>query len=142
MAQWFYREDGKDVGPFSATDLLKLVREETINASTLVRKDESAWFPAAQVGGLFEAAVKPSVEYTCPTCGQDVPKPPTYCRKCRQALQYARPRITENTITGYEPPKKEQDSIADTWKQWVRRLKVQRDEKSQGGGMKSDNGSN
>ena len=129
MPQWFYQDGDQSVGPLKPSDLLRLVREQTISADTLVRKDESAWFPAREVGGLFQAAVKPTVSFSCPECGSEVPKPPCYCRRCRRPLQYARPRFTENEIEGYERQDSEKPSMSDSWKQWVRRLKHQRDER-------------
>ena len=132
MANWFYQIEGREHGPFASADLLQLIRDRTIDQETLVRKDSSAWFPAGQVGGLFEAAAKPTIEYECPTCSSRVSKPPTYCRRCRRVLDYARPLFKENVIDGYQPPEREKESITDSWKQWVRRLKVQRDERNKG----------
>jgi hypothetical protein len=133
MSEWYYRVSEHEQGPVGAAELLRLVRERVIDAETLVRKNDSAWFPASQVGGLFEAAAKPSVTYCCPQCGTSVGKPPTYCRRCRRLLDYARPIFTEHEIDGYEPPPRERESIADSWKQWVRRLKAQREERTGGG---------
>jgi hypothetical protein len=128
MANWYYQSAEFEEGPCTAADLLRLVREQVIQADTLVRKDDSAWFPAGQVGGLFEAAAKPTVEYQCPSCGTSVGKPPTYCRRCRRLLDYARPIFTEHEIEGYTPPERPKESIADSWKQWVKRIKVKRDQ--------------
>lgn len=129
MSQWFYRDGEREVGPLNSSELLNLVREQTIGAATLVRKGESAWFPAGSVGGLFDAAVKPTVSYVCPECGSQVGKPPCYCRRCRRALDYARPVFTEHEIEGYEKDVKEKATLADSWKQWVRRIKSQRDQR-------------
>ena len=129
MSQWFYQYEEEVYGPVKASDLLQLVREHTINAETLVRKDSSAWFPAAEVGGLFEAASKPTVEYFCPDCSSQVAKPPCFCRKCRKVLEYARPKVTANEIEGYEKHEEPADKPSEGWKQWLRRLKHQRDEK-------------
>jgi hypothetical protein len=129
MPQWFYQCEEEVFGPVKASDLLKLVREQIICAETLVRKDESAWFPAGEVGGLFEAAAKPTIEYSCPDCGSTVGKPPCYCRRCRRVLDYARPKVIANEIEGYQRTEPEKDSVSDSWKQWLRRLKLQRDER-------------
>lgn len=128
MANWYYQSADNEEGPCSAADLLRLVREQVIQSETMVRKDDSAWFPAGQVGGLFEAAAKPTVEYQCPSCGTRVGKPPTYCRRCRRLLDYARPIFTEHEIEGYTPPERPKESIADSWKQWVKQIKVKRDQ--------------
>lgn len=130
MSQWFYQFDDEVYGPVKASDLLQLVRDHMINAETLVRKDASAWFPAADVGGLFEAASKPTVEYYCPGCGSQVSKPPCFCRKCREVLEYARPKVIANEIEGYEKPEGTSNKSSETWKQWIRRLKQQRDQKA------------
>lgn len=130
MPQWFYREGEDAVGPFTSSDLLELVRHQTVTGTTMVRKGESAWFPASDVGGLFAAAARPTVEYSCPECGSEVDKPPTYCRRCRRRLDYARPRVIENRIEGYEKPETDQESISGAWKQWVRRLRQQRQNRS------------
>ena len=129
MPQWFYQSDNEVLGPLKASELVRLVREQSIVPETLVRKDSSAWFPASEVGGLFDAAAQPTVEYFCPDCGSLVGKPPTFCRKCRRVLEYARPKVTANEIEGYERSEASTPSAADTWKQWLRRLKAQRDEK-------------
>jgi hypothetical protein len=42
----------------SADELLKKVRSGDVNAATMIRKDDSTWFPAEEVDGLFEAAFK------------------------------------------------------------------------------------
>lgn len=129
MPQWFYQYEEEVYGPVKASDLLQLVRDQTICSETLVRKDASAWFPASEVGGLFEAAAKPTVEFQCPECGTKVGKPPCYCRKCRRVLEYARPKVTANEIEGFEKPETPSEKVSDAWKQWIRRLKTQRDQR-------------
>lgn len=133
MVQWFYQDGDEAIGPFTSADLLGLVRDQTITATTLIRKGESAWFPASDVGGLFAAAARPTVEYSCPECGMKVDKPPTYCRRCRRRLDYARPRVIENRIEGYEKPETDQASMSGSIKQWVQRLKHQRQNRSRDG---------
>ena len=58
--QWYCDLMGRVVGPLTAEELLKKVRKGEFSAETLVRKDDSKWFPANQVNGLFEAAYKDS----------------------------------------------------------------------------------
>ena len=132
MPQWFYQNGEETVGPFKASDLLTLVRDRVVTATTLVRKDESAWFPAAEVGGLFAAAAKSTVEYSCPECGGQVSKPPCYCRQCRRPLDYARPRVLENRVEGYEKPEPSQGPDPGSWKQWVLRMQKQRRDRFKG----------
>lgn len=135
MPVWFYINDGQTLGPFKGAELLELVRTQAVTAETMVRKDESAWFPAGEVGGLFAAAAKPVVEYVCPTCNHSVAKPPCFCRHCRKVIDYARPKLIEHVVEGYENEKSEanQESVSESWKQWVRRLKLQRDARMGGG---------
>ena len=66
--QWYFNVMGKVFGPVSSSDLLERVRCGDITGATPVRKNNSKWFPAKEVGGLFEAAFKDRPEYqTQPT---------------------------------------------------------------------------
>lgn len=56
--KWFYKFSGRTHGPISGADLLEKVREGTIKEGSWVRKDDSAWFPAEDVNGLFEEAFR------------------------------------------------------------------------------------
>ena len=56
--KWFYKLGGRTEGPISNADLLAKVREGKITEGSWVRKDDSAWFPAEDVSGLFEAAFR------------------------------------------------------------------------------------
>ena len=56
--RWFYKVHEKVLGPLSSDELLRKVRHEEIKPTTEVRKDNSAWFTADQVNGLFETAFK------------------------------------------------------------------------------------
>ena len=56
--KWFYKLGGRTVGPISGADLLVKVRDGTIAEGSWVRKDDSAWFPAEDVSGLFEQAFR------------------------------------------------------------------------------------
>lgn len=86
MANWFLKRfEGNvqtEVGPLRPSELLKLVRNGEIKPETHLRKDDSAWFEAKQVGGLFEAAVRQEIRYFCPACNQSIPKPPLTCPNC------------------------------------------------------------
>ena len=61
--QWYYNFMGKVFGPMSSGDLLQHVRCGDITGTTPIRKNNSKWFPASEVGGLFEAALKDMPEY-------------------------------------------------------------------------------
>jgi hypothetical protein len=54
--KWFYKQAGRTFGPISNVELLARVRNGDIVESSWVRKDDSRWFPAEEVNGLFEAA--------------------------------------------------------------------------------------
>lgn len=90
VAQWFLqRMEGNvqsEVGPLRPAELLALVRKGEIQPETRLRKDNSAWFPAREVGGLFEAAVREVVQYYCPGCGTRVRQPPVTCPSCLRDL--------------------------------------------------------
>lgn len=57
-SQWFCDLMGKVEGPLTAAQLLQKVKRGEITELTPIRKDNSKWFPAAEVSGLFEAAFK------------------------------------------------------------------------------------
>ena len=83
MAQWYVQRQSEDptqmnemVGPLKPAELLKMVREGDVVPESLLRKDDSAWFEAREVGGLFEAAMRPTIKYFCPQCGQEIMEPP------------------------------------------------------------------
>lgn len=84
--EWFYEVKGDAVGPLTAPQLLNKVRSLEISPDTRLKKNGSAWFPARQVTGLFEAATKQSVTYLCPHCRSEISKPPTTCDGCDRYL--------------------------------------------------------
>ena len=102
MAQWFVqRMDGNiqtEVGPLRPSELLDLVRSGEVTPGSFVRKDDSAWFEAREVGSLFEAAVRPTIHYYCPQCETEVTEPPVKCPKCLRDIRKAREVVTENKI--------------------------------------------
>lgn len=88
MAEWFYEQMGQTIGPITGKQLLARVRSGDIVADTAVRKDDSQWVPARDVGGLFEAAGgRESREITCPYCGATIDRPPTRCTKCHRQVE-------------------------------------------------------
>lgn len=98
MADWFVQGNDVDMGPLRPADLLDLVRDGTVVESTKLRKDDSAWFSAGEVGGLFEAARRPTTEHYCPHCAARVAAPPTTCPKCDRNLIKTDKRIIEHSI--------------------------------------------
>jgi hypothetical protein len=103
VTNWYVQTANPDfdeefIGPLRPTELLKLVREGKVGPDHLVRKDDSAWFEAREVGGLFEAAMRPTINLYCPRCSAQVADVPTVCPKCGVEIVKAREEITENTI--------------------------------------------
>lgn len=87
-----------ELGPLKPGELLDLVRSGDVVPSSMVRKDDSAWFEAGEVGGLFEAAVRPTIHYYCPQCQTEVTEPPVTCPKCLRDIRKAREVVVENKI--------------------------------------------
>jgi hypothetical protein len=71
-----------EVGPLRPNELLSLVRKGDVQPDTMLRKDDSAWFAARTVGGLFEAALRQEVQYFCPGCNNRIKRPPVTCGRC------------------------------------------------------------
>ncbi len=100
MTDWFIQinDDAEAVGPLRPSELLQKVRAGEVTPETMLRKDDSAWFEAGEVGGLFEAAMRPTIEYFCPQCEAPVTEPPVNCPKCGSEIHRAITKITENSI--------------------------------------------
>lgn len=98
MAHWYFLENVEVRGPLTPAELLVMVRRGTVTRETKVRKDNSNWFPAGDVGGLFEAAVKPTVVLHCPGCQAVIPPPPCTCPNCGRNLENARREVIQNRI--------------------------------------------
>ena len=104
-----------ELGPLKPSELLELVRRGEVVPTSLVRKDDSAWFEAGEVGGLFEAAVRPTIHYYCPQCETEVTEPPVTCPKCLRDIRRAREVVVENKIDkkrGASTPEPAQDDAA------------------------------
>jgi hypothetical protein len=56
--KWYFKQGGRTIGPMSNLDLLAKVRSGEIVVGSWIRKDDSAWFPAEEVNGLFETAFR------------------------------------------------------------------------------------
>lgn len=128
MSSWYVRRGEVDVGPLTGEELLDLIREGSVRPETPVRKNDSAWFEAMSVGGLFEAAAKPTYEYYCPECGKQVDKPPSVCGYCEIRVSYARPKKIEHRIAGYTPERAEPTRSASK-NNWLQRVQAPRDRK-------------
>ena len=101
MTNWFIQtdDDVEALGPYRPSELLQKVRDGEVTRETMLRKDDSAWFAAGEVGGLFEAAMRPTIEYFCPQCEYPVNEPPCVCEQCGREIIKAITKITENTIS-------------------------------------------
>lgn len=100
MTKWFVQQDEsqEDLGPLRPSELLDLVRCGKVTSESILRKDDSSWFSASDVGGLFEAAMRPTIRYFCPQCETEVTEPPVNCHECGREIHRALTEITENTI--------------------------------------------
>lgn len=125
MTQWFIQrgEEMEDVGPLRPSDLLKKVRSGEVRPETMLRKDDSAYFQASDVGGLFEAAMRPTIEYFCPKCKREVTEPPVTCPHCDHNMTRALTRITENTITNPDEQRLTEQA-GNSVKKWLKRKRA------------------
>ncbi len=83
VGTWYYRASGKEIGPLKSSELVTHIRQGRVTPDTMIRKQDSQWVAAREVGGLFEAADKRSqTEHICPFCGESIPKPPVRCPNC------------------------------------------------------------
>jgi len=98
MAQWFVLESTQVLGPYTPSQLLVLVRLGKVTAQSKVRKDDSKWFDAGEVGGLFDAAVRPSLRLHCPGCQGIVTEPPCECPTCGRQLEIVHRVVIQNRI--------------------------------------------
>ncbi len=85
MTDWYVQHPDPEleeqfIGPLRPSELLKMVREGEVGPEHLLRKDDSAWFEAREVGGLFEAAMRPTICLFCPSAMPD-------CRSADGLLQ-------------------------------------------------------
>jgi len=102
MHQWYIQTNpDEEVGPLRPGDLLQAVRSGKVTPETKVRKGDSAWFYAAEVGGLFEAAVKPTIEYLCPRCQHKVVAGPSRCSLCGHDVEHPLEREIPNKIVSH-----------------------------------------
>ncbi|WP_182867690.1 DUF4339 domain-containing protein [Stieleria mannarensis] len=128
MTAWFLqRMEGNvqtEVGPLRPSELLAMVRKGEIKPETRLRKNDSAWFPASDVGGLFEAAVRQEIQYYCPACGLRIDPPPRTCPRCLrdigrgEAREIKPEKMTANiAISGEAEESKEERQSVQNWLQ-------------------------
>ena len=100
MTRWFVQQGDsqEDLGPLRPSELLEMVRAGQVTSDSMLRKNDSNWFSASSVGGLFEAAMRPTIRYFCPQCETEVKEPPVTCHECGREIQQALTQITENSI--------------------------------------------
>lgn len=108
-------------GPYRPSELLGMVRDGTIMPDTMLRKDDSAWFPAVSVGGLFEAAEQPTIRYLCPSCGASVKRPPCVCPRCLEEFSFLKPVIETHQLPA--SPNDGRDESENSRNRWLSRLK-------------------
>lgn len=128
MAEWFVQKpnaesEGEALGPLRPSELLEMVRAGEIVPESKIRKDDSKWFDASDVGGLFEAAIRPTIDYFCPQCDTRVTEPPVVCPKCLRDIRKAREEITENSIAGSDATKQTSRSVQNWLKKKVKKPK-------------------
>jgi len=106
LTQWFVQQGAQreDLGPYRPVELLDLVRNGEVTKETMLRKDDSSWFLAGVVGGLFEAALRPTIQYFCPQCELEVSEPPVICQRCGREIRQGITRITEHSIVQRTDP--------------------------------------
>lgn len=126
MSQWFVRQEDVEIGPLDGPGLLDMIRAGTVQLNTLVRKNDSAWFEAGTVGGLFDAASESTKEFYCPQCSTRVDKPPCVCPHCEVRLTYARAKVVAHKIAGFEPKPKPKRS--DSVSRWLQRMQTPRND--------------
>jgi hypothetical protein len=133
VTKWFIQraDSQEDIGPLRPNELLDLVRSGEVTSETKVRKDNSAWFSAGEVGGLFEAAMRPTIRYFCPQCDTEVSEPPVTCPKCDRDIRRARTQITENTIVN-RADRGAGGQAGNSVRKWLQRKKLSRDPKDGG----------
>lgn len=119
MHQWFIQSCDDTLGPFTPSELLDKVRHGLVTPETKLRKNDSAWFAAAEIGGLFEAATRPTIEYLCPGCGGAIKLPPCRCPHCERQVEVARKKVIEHRIESPSSASKAGASMQG----WLSRLK-------------------
>ena len=128
MTKWFVQQDEsqEDIGPLKPSELLELVRSGKVTSDSMLRKDDSNWFVAGEVGGLFEAAMRPTIRYYCPQCEVEVTEPPVTCHECGREIHRALTKITENTIVS-QADQNVLGGAGSSVKNWLKKKKLAKD---------------
>jgi hypothetical protein len=128
VTKWFIQraDSSEETGPYRPSELLDKVRSGEVNSETRLRKDGSTWFSAGEVGGLFEAAMRPTIRYFCPQCQTEVSEPPVTCRKCDRNITRARTKITENSIVNRDDGNRAEKN-GNSVKKWLHKKRLARD---------------
>ena len=125
MTKWFVQQDEsqEDLGPLRPSELLEMVRGGKVTSESMLRKDDSNWFLASNVGGLFEAAMRPTIRYFCPQCETEVKEPPVNCHECGREIQQALTQITENSIVS-QADQSVVGNAGSSVKNWLKKKKI------------------
>lgn len=128
MTKWFVQQDEiqEDLGPLRPSELLELVRCGKVTSDSMLRKDNSNWFVASNVGGLFEAAMRPTIRYFCPQCETEVTEPPVNCHVCGREIHRALTQITENTIVN-QVDQTIVGNAGNSVKNWLKKKRIVKD---------------
>ena len=92
-AEWYFAEDGEQLGPISEADLRKKVEQKKVQADDLIwREGMEDWLPAAQVTALklFPKKPKPARK-SSPTAENRAPAEPAARSKPKPAKKQADP---------------------------------------------------
>ena len=89
MAEWHCEIMGNVIGPLTPAELLEKVRTGEITFDTKIRKDDSQWVAASEVGDLFERAVAVKKKQVCPYCRVEIGAPPIECPGCDRYITRA-----------------------------------------------------
>ena len=129
MTRWFIQqEEGfEDLGPYRPSELLDLVRKGEVTRESVLRKDDSAWFSASDVGGLFEAAMRPTIQYFCPQCENEVSEPPVVCNHCGREIREGITKITEHGIID-RADQSLTGQAGSSVKKWLRKKRKQKED--------------
>lgn len=125
MSDWFVqsKSGGDESGPYRPSELLELVRSGEVTPESMLRKDNSNWFVAADVGGLFEAAMRPTIRNFCPNCQFEISEPPVTCPKCDTNVVRAQTEIIENSISSKNTTS-HSDTTENSVKGWLKRRRL------------------
>lgn len=124
MAQWFL-QGPPEQGPLSPQQVLTLVRSGEITRQTKLRKDDSAWFAAGDIGGLFESALKPTIRYRCPSCKAEVRSDVHHCSRCGSLFDLALRDVTEHSVRAHTAAADRENggSRSSSMQNWLNKLR-------------------